>query len=110
MELAVTGSTYPSQLQECKNTLELRALISERCRGFAEVLNVTAICSKEGGNMMCVVDFIPGTPNLVAVTERIGGHVFGFNSVVIRLTPKHGFACPNGYPPKHSSCSCTPRD
>lgn len=97
------------RLRNCRNTSELRVLIAELCGELAEVLSVTAICSQERDNMMCVIDFAPGTPNLAAVTELIGGHIFGFNSVVLRLAPQAGFTCPNGYPPKHNSCSCTPR-
>jgi len=109
VELSMSTVANQERLQNCRNTSELRTLIAELCGELAEVLSVTAICSQDRDNMMCVIDFAPGTPNLAAVTGRIGGHVFGFNSVVIRLAPQAGFACPNGYPPKNSTCSCTPR-
>lgn len=105
----MTKVANQERLRNCRTTSELRTLIAELCGELAEVLSVTAICSQDRDNMMCVIDFAPGTPNLAAVTERIGGHVFGFNSVVLRLAPQAGFTCPNGYPPKHNSCSCTPR-
>ncbi len=98
-----------ARLNTCRNTSELRSLLSELCSGLAEVLNVTTLCGNGRDNMMCVVDFFPGTPDLAGLAERIGGHVFGFNAIAIRLSPQSGFACPNGYPPDSALCSCTLR-
>jgi len=98
-----------ARLNACRNTSELRTLLSDLCSGVAEVLNVTTLCGNGRENMMCVVDFFPGTRDLAALTERIGGHVFGFNAIAIRLSPQSGFVCPNGYPPSSALCSCTLR-
>ena len=61
-----------ARLNTCRNTSELRSLLSELCSGLAEVLNVTTLCGNGRDNMMCVVDFFPGTPDLAGLAERIG--------------------------------------
>ncbi|MCK6406018.1 MAG: hypothetical protein L6Q60_08375 [Rhodocyclaceae bacterium] len=98
-----------SRLNACRSPGELRGIVSDLYRELGEVLNVTAICGHERGNMMCVIDFIPGANNMGRLADLVGGQVFGFSSVIVKLSPHSGFVCPNGFPPESRACSCTPR-
>lgn len=98
-----------SRLNACRSPAELRGIVGDLYKDVGEVLNVTAICGHERSSMMCVIDFIPGANNLGRLADLVGGQVFGFSSVIVKLAPETGFACPNGYPPESRICSCTPR-
>ena len=97
-------------LSSCKNGIELRKLIKELCSEFGEVLAITLLCGTHpGGKAMCVVDFIPESPNVNLCAMTLGGKVFGHNSVILNFTPHAEFGCVRGFPAGSPACSCTPR-
>lgn len=97
-------------LKNCRNAAELRSCIADLCADTGQLLNLTLLCGKQSpGQIMCVVDFVPGNSNISVCAMTLGGRIFGFNSVVFNFTPPADFTCLHGFPPAATSCSCTPR-
>lgn len=97
-------------LNTCQNAVDLKRGIADLCADSGRVLNVTFLCGNQSpGQIMCVVDFVPGNSNISLCAMTLDGRIFGFNSVVFNFTPPADFSCAHGFPPSAPSCSCTPR-
>lgn len=97
-------------LGACRGPAELHQTLTDLCREFGEVLNISLLCSGQNpGSTMCVIDFIPDNPNIGHCAYTLGGRVFGFSSIILSLKLAEGFGCVRGYPSESPACSCALR-
>ena len=99
-----------TRLNACMSTGELHSALVDATSALAAILSITSVCGKEPGQMLCVIDFIPGPTNAGILAARLDGTVFARNSVAINLTLSPDFICDKGFPISKRPCSCAIRD
>lgn len=105
------GTEQPaSRLSTCRNAGELRSTFAEICREFGEVVNITALCGLHQSKTLLVVDLLPAARSISAVAERLGGEIFGHNSVAVSIERPRDFVCPKGFETPPPTCSCAIRN
>jgi hypothetical protein len=93
-------------LGSCRNPADLRKFVEEICAEYGDIVIVTLLCgSHPVDKALCVVDFVPGTPNVNLCAMTLGGKVFGFNSVIFCFAPHPDFGCIRGLPAGSPACS-----
>lgn len=98
-----------TQFNACMSAGELHGALVDATSDLAAVLSITSVCGKEPGQMLCIVDFMPGPTNVGTIAAHLGGIVFGRNSVAINLTLSPDFICGKGFAIGQRPCSCSIR-
>jgi hypothetical protein len=107
-ESASTAETTNPGLESAASPQHLRDLLVSKLPAPGRIENINLFCSPETpSSALCLFDLRDVSAAVVA--EKIGGQVFGFDSVVLAIPVSKDFSCRirtgGGVP--HDSCACS---